>query len=186
MNKIYGILLAAGEGRRAGFGKLSREINGKSMLEHVAERVYNSRLDDVIIITGYERVFAEKIAKKFGFKTVYNKNYPKGMSTSLKRGITSLPNNCKAFAVILGDMPYIKTSTINSLISTFSNNTNGIVIPRYKNKRGHPVIMSIKYKDQILLIKGDKGARDIIKENLEDILFLDVNDEGILKDIDKF
>lgn len=186
MKKIYGIILAAGKGRRAGFGKLSRKINQKSMLEHVAKTAYDSNLYDTIIITGYERIFAEKIANKFGFKSFYNPNYSKGMSTSLKLGVTCLPRNCEAFCIILGDMPYIKTSTINSLIFTFMNSKKDIVVPKYKNQRGHPVAISVKYKKQILDIQGDKGARDVIESNLENVLFVDVDDEGILKDIDKF
>lgn len=184
-NKIYGLILAAGQGRRAGLAKLSRYIGESTMLEHVAKIVANSDLERTIMITGYEDSFADKIARKYDFLTCHNENYMKGMSTSLKTGIKFLPENCQAVVIILGDMPYIKSSTINMLVSAFKSDGKDIIIPVYKNKIGHPLLMSLKYKEQILNIQGDKGARDVIKNNLQNVKYLDVNDEGILIDIDE-
>ena len=185
-DQVCGLILAAGQGRRAGFAKLWRYIGEYAMLEHVAQRVFNSDLEKVLMVTGFERSFAEKIAEKYGFTSCYNENYLKGMSTSLKKGVESLPEDCKAIVIILGDMPYIKSSTINILVSAFECGKKDIIIPVYKNKRGHPIVISTIYKEKILAIQGDKGARDIIDNNLWNVQFIDVDDEGILIDIDKF
>jgi molybdenum cofactor cytidylyltransferase len=185
-NKISGLILAAGQGKRAGYAKLSRMIGDKPMLEHVAEKAVKSDLSEIIVVTGFERDFAEQIAKKYGFKTCHNSNYEKGMSTSLKKGVQVLSDDCLGFAVILGDMPYIKTSTIDALITAYLDCQKGFVIPTYQNRRGHPTIISTKYRQEILEIYGDKGARDVIGANIEDVLFLEVDEVGILKDVDTF
>lgn len=185
-NKIHALILAAGQGRRAGLAKLSRYIGEDTMLEHLAKVVSSSNLEKTIMVTGYEKSFAENIAKKYGFLICHNENYMEGMSTSLKAGVRALPEDCQAIVIILGDMPYIKASTINTLVSAFETGEKDIIIPRYKNKTGHPLIMSSTYKEQILNIQGDKGARDVIKNNLQNVKYIDINDEGILIDIDEF
>ena len=69
-NKISGLILAAGQGKRAGYAKLSRMIGDKPMLEHVAEKAVKSDLSEIIVVTGFERDFAEQIAKNTVLKHV--------------------------------------------------------------------------------------------------------------------
>ena len=184
--RICGIILAAGMGRRAGLSKLSRHIGNKTMLEHVAQKALNQSLAEVILVTGYEQHFAKEIAKSYGFKVCHNENYADGMSTSIIKGVEALPKACTAFAILLGDLPYLKSVTINTLLSAYQNSKKSIIVPVHKNQKGHPVIMSIAYKEQIFQITGDKGARDLIKENYEKVQPVEVDDPGVILDIDKF
>lgn len=181
---IYGIILAAGEGLRAGGNKLSMIIGQTPMLHHVIENALFSKLSGIILVTGCERSFGHKAAEKYGIEEIYNPCFKSGMSSSLKLGIKSLPDKADAFAVLLGDMPYIKRVTIDYLVDFYERSNFGIVIPTYRGHRGHPPIISVKYKSQILKISGDVGAREVIRTNLEDTVTLEVEDPGVLKDID--
>jgi molybdenum cofactor cytidylyltransferase len=79
----------------------------------------------------------------------------------------------------------IDSQTINQLIDGYNNRDKGIAIPVYRGSRGHPVIFNImKYKEPLLALKGDVGARQIIKGNPDDILEVAVGCEGIQIDID--
>ena len=94
------------------------------------------------------------------------KEYLKGQSSSLQLGISALPEDCDAAIIILGDMPDINTTLINQLIENYDPSANkSIIIPTYKNKKGNPVLIDREFFPDILSIKGDKGAKDIIKAN---------------------
>lgn len=182
---IYGIILAAGEGKRACGNKLSRHVMGRPMLQWVVEKAVRSRLKHSIMVTGKEKEFGENIARLYGINTVYNPDFKEGMSTSLIKGVQSLPQDADGFAVILGDMPFIRTETINLLLERFSQWPE-IVIPLFRGKRGHPPIFSVKYRDAVLAVTGDRGARDIIKRHSGKVLYIEVDDPGTIKDVDYF
>jgi len=182
--KICGIILAAGEGKRAGGCKLSRLIQGKPILQHVVETAVNSSLNDVLLITGYERNLGEKIAKHVGIKSYYNAEYLLGMSTSLKLGISKVPEGISAVVIILGDMPYVQRKTLDYLIHQYKVTESKIIIPVHEGKKGHPVLLSCNYNDEIYTTSGDVGAREVIKKHSDEVMYLHVNDPGILEDID--
>lgn len=182
--KIWGIILAAGEGKRAGGGKLSRDIQGKPMLQHVVEMATQSSLDGVLLVIGYERNLGEKIAKCTGIKSYYNPDYSLGMSTSLKLGISKVPEGISAVAIILGDMPYVQRKTLDSIVNLYKTTRSKIIIPVCNGKKGHPVLMSCKYNGEIYNILGDIGAREIIKKHRDEVMHWQTNDLGILRDID--
>lgn len=182
--KVWGIILAAGEGKRAGGGKLSRAIMGKPMLQCVVEMAVQSDLDDVLLITGYERDLGERIAKHFSIKSYFNSDYPLGMSTSLKLGMYEVPSGISAVVVLLGDMPYIQRETLEAIINLHKTTGGRIIIPVYNGKKGHPVLISCIYKGEIYNISGDIGAREIIKKHVDEVVCFETDDPGILQDID--
>jgi len=181
---ITGIILAAGEGKRASGYKLSRYVMGKPMLQWVIEMVIKSNIRQSIIVTGKEREFAEGLATMYGMQTVHNECYSSGMSSSIIKGIERLPTDTDGFAIILGDMPYLKPKTLNNLIDSFSKSM--IIVPVFKGRRGHPVIFPISYKDAMYSIKGDVGARYILESNEALIKKIETDDQGVIRDIDYF
>ncbi|MDD2573806.1 MAG: nucleotidyltransferase family protein [Bacillota bacterium] len=182
---IYGIILAAGEAKRASGYKLSRPVMGKPMLEWVADRAAGSNLKGNIMVTGKERGFADGVAAKYRMDCVYNPDYKMGMSSSLKKGVGSLPEDADGFAVLLGDMPFIRIETINRLIDEFNRNPS-TVVPAFKGRRGHPPIFPVTFIKDILRLTGDEGARSIIEERTGGVTYLNTEDRGVVRDIDCF
>jgi hypothetical protein len=76
------------------------------------------------------------------------------------------------------------SQTINSLVEAFTANRRGIIIPVYRGRRGNPVIFAIRYKGELLNLKGDVGGREIIKRHPDDVLEVAVNCKGVLLDVD--
>jgi molybdenum cofactor cytidylyltransferase len=181
--RVYSIILAAGEGRRAGGCKLTKEIKGKPMLEWVVEKALVADFAGTILVTGMEKKFGEMLAERYGIRTVYNSKFKEGMSSSLKTGISVLPPDADGFAVMLGDMPFIEVSTINLLIAEFYKWPE-IVVPVFQNQKGHPPIISVRYIEEINSVSGDKGAREVIKKNKRMVRYIEVDDEGTVLDID--
>lgn len=184
---ISAILLAAGKSKRMGTPKQLLKFGKKTILEEIILNLINSKVDEIILVLGYK---VEEIKKNTEIEheklvITINKNFEKGMSSSIKQGIRSIGTNTKAVLLILGDQPLITSEIINSTIDAYHEREFGIVAPRYGKIIGHPVIFDLdKYKDRLLELKGDKGAKEIIEANEEDIFKVEVLSDCILVDVD--
>lgn len=181
---ISAILLAAGESKRMGKLKQLMPLGEKSILEHSLDSLIRSKVGEVILVVGRE---AEAVMKKVAARPVMitvNPDYRQGMSTSIARGLDSVNDSAGAVMLALADQPFIDSRVINRLIDEFDTHNKGIVVPVYKGRRGHPIIFAIKYKDELLGLKGDTGGKEIIDRHPDDILEVAVDSEDIYIDID--
>jgi len=180
---ISAILLAAGESNRMAQPKQLMPFGQSTILEQAIDNLVNSAVSETIVVLGHK---AEEVLKAIAVKPVkiaINSNYPQGMSTSIITGLNLIDNRAQAVIIALGDQPFVDSQTINSLLEAFVAHNKGIAIPVYQGRRGHPVIFDIKYKDELLKLKGDIGGREIIDRHSDDVLEVAVNCEGILIDI---
>ena len=95
----------------------------------------------------------EKLAKR-PVKIAVNPAYREGMSTSIARGLSLVDRKTLAIMLVLADQPLIDKETINKLIDTFLSHDKGIAIPAYQGRRGHPIIFSAKYKEELKKLRG--------------------------------
>ncbi len=158
---------------------------GKStIVEQAIDNLLSSVVDETIVVLGHQ---AEEITKTIAtklIKIIVNPNYGEGMSTSIIAGLKLVSGQAQAVMLALGDQPLVDSQTINRLIAEFSRHAKGIAVPTYKGKRGHPVIFATKYKPELLKLKGDIGAREIIRHHPEDVLEVAVDSESVISDID--
>ena len=181
---LSAILLAAGESKRMGKPKQLMPFGQSTIVEQAIDNLLGSAVNEVIVVVGYR---AKEVIKTIATKPVKlatNPDYQQGMSTSIIAGLNLVDSRAQSVMLALGDQPLINSQTINRLVKGFYNHDKGIAIPTYQGRRGHPVIFSIKYKEELLKLKGDIGGRQILKDHPDDILEVAVNCEGICIDID--
>jgi molybdenum cofactor cytidylyltransferase len=183
---IYGIILAAGEGKRMGKVKLTLPLGDKQLIEWVLQAVKFTPLDKYFLVVRPEDKDIIKIGKAWGAEIALNPDFRKGMSTSIKKALLKInTQEVEGFFLILGDQPLITSKIIKKLIKSFSPGKEEIVIPYFKNKRGNPVLFDIYWKDELMAVSGDVGGRVLIKAHPEKIKRVNVSDETILFDIDQ-
>ncbi len=181
---LSALLLAAGESKRMGKLKQLMPLGKSTIIEQAIDNLLSSAVNEVIVVVGHK---AEEITKTIAtkpIKIIVNPNYQEGMSTSIIAGLILVDPQAQAVMLALGDQPLVDSQTIKRLIAEFYNHDKGIAVPTYKGKRGHPVIFAIKYKAELLELKGDIGGREIIEHHPEDILEVAVDSESIISDID--
>lgn len=181
---ISSILLAAGESKRMGMPKQLMPFGDSTILEQTVDNLLSSRVDEIIVVLGCR---AEDIEKRIAAKPVkiaMNPAYRQGMSTSIVAGLALVDDRAEAVMFVLADQPFIDGKIINQLVDGFASNDRGIVFPSCRGSRGHPIIFSIKYRKELLELKGDIGGRQIIKEHPDDVLEIPVDSEGVSVDID--
>ncbi len=186
MGGIWSIILAAGESKRMGFPKMLLKFNGKTMLENVIEHVAESDSDGILVVLGGNWEILIDYVKKYNVKYCYNENYRKGMLSSVQCGLNCLPVEIDAVMVFQGDQPFITPSVVNSVINEFRSSGKGIVIPVYKGKRGHPLLLDRKYRYEVADLDPAKGLRSITYQYAADVIEVHTAEPGILRDFDTY
>ena len=181
------ILLAAGQSKRMrGENKLTKKIDNIPLIKYSIKNILESSVDELIIVLGYQKkAIEETIEDHRKIKFVFNPNFEKGVSSSIKTGLTNLSKNTKAFFISLADMPYVTKNIYNELIELKKNNKEkDIFVPYYKEQQGNPILFSIKMKENFNKIDGDNGAKKLLFDNNQKISRMLVGDKSIITDFD--
>ena len=180
---VSAILLAAGEAKRMGRPKLLMTFGDGTVLERTLDNLLASEVDEVIVVLGARAEKMRKLVAGRGVKTVFNLDYHRGMSTSIIAGLKQVDSRTQWVMVALADQPMIGKETYNCLLRESLGSEKGIIVPRYKDRRGNPVIFSIKYREELLQLVGDIGGRELLKKYQDDILEVAVDSESVTIDI---
>ena len=180
--RLTGIVLAAGLSSRMGKLKQLLPVGGIPSVIRVV-RVLSAIIDDVIVILGHKADHIGEALENENRNCVVNKEYEEGMLSSIQCGLRSIENK-SSYIIALGDQPQIKQSTVSRLLKEASLTPKGIVIPKFKGKRGHPIIISSKYKKQILKLDRIHGLNFVTRKYAYDVLEVDIDESEILKDMD--
>jgi len=195
-------VLAAGVGTRLGGGKSLLPWQDSPLIVHVVEKTLRMpNLLSVTVVLGHQ---AEKLQRCLEtafpavsaspLRIVHNLRWEEGLSASLQCGINALLDSSEAaclrnILVLLGDLPLVREDTLALLCESHhracaGNPQHAATIPTYLGKRGNPVVLSRLIFPLLFTIKGDTGARSLLATLAENALFLPVDDQGILLDID--
>ena len=183
---IWGIILAAGEGKRMGKVKLTLPLGDKKLIEWVLQAAKLAPLDKFLLVVRPEDKEVIKIGKSWGAEIVLNSEYRSGMSSSIKKALHQISSEeLEGFFVILGDQPFINPSLLYKMLKAFTPGKREIVVPFYKDKQGNPVLFDGYWKEELIGLTGDIGGRVLIKTHPERIKKVKISDESILLDIDR-
>ena len=184
--KIAAIILAAGMSRRMGkINKLLEPIDGETMVSRVTHQVVASQVEHVLLITGHEAERVEEAVHDERINIVINPEFADGLSTSLHCGLRNLPDDIDAAVICLADMPAVTSSIIDQLIAAFNPEENRLIcVPVYQGQRGNPVLLARRFFSELNELSGDKGAREFLQKYVDLVCEVEVDDAGVLHDID--
>lgn len=174
-----GLILAAGESRRMGFPKALLRYREETFLDTLIG-LFSSRCSPVIVVLGAaaDRIRAAAIRPAL---FVTNPDYVRGMTTSLQCGLRAVPSESDGVLFTLVDHPAVSPATLDALLAS----PRPLVrVPRYGASRGHPIWFSTSLIPEFLAIPDGGAARDVVRRHAAATEFLDLNDPGVVADID--
>lgn len=181
MDRIAGIILAAGASSRMGEDKALLRWGEKTFLEHLLDALEHSRVGLVRVVLGGN---AEAVRQHIHFgaaEVVVNREWEKGMLSSFIAALDTLPPNMVEAAVLcLVDHPCISSRLIQTLINRFYETGKPIVLPTYGGQRGHPTLFAARLFDELRAAPLEVGARHVVYQHEADILEVPTEEEGIL------
>lgn len=178
---VRGILLAAGSSRRMGRDKLALPwADGTVLSATLARWTAVQDLHEVLLVRRHAGTESWPRVR-----CVENPDADEGMGSSLRTGARALPEDTEAVVVGLADMPEVAAGTLESLIAAWRPlGPRGIVAPVFGGRRGHPVVLGSHHLAALRTVRGDEGARTILKDNAGDLVLVPVDDPGVLLDLD--
>ena len=184
---IKGILLAAGQSKRLkNENKLIKIFKNKPLIHHALISAKNSKISKIIIVLGCQyKDVKKKIKKNKKITLVNNKNYKDGISSSIKAGLNKISKKDKGFIILQSDMPFVKTTDINKIYNSIIRKKYLVHALKYKNRIGNPIGFDISFLNKIKKIKGNIGAKYIVKRLKNSTNYIKVSSEKVFKDFDK-
>lgn len=178
------VLLAAGESRRMGDFKQLLNFGGKSFVECCVDNLLGSRADEVVVVTGHRDDDIRRALKDRPVIFAHNSDYRSGMSGSVKRGIEAASKQSRACLIALADQPQIGTDIVNRVIEAYEKSQPLIVIPTYEGRNGHPVLLDLSLKEEILAMDTAQGLRQVVHAHADATLRVEVSSDAVLIDFD--
>ena len=183
--RAVAVVTAAGSAERFGGKKLLAPVDGEPLLDHTIRSLLEGGVTEVIVVVGTDaRGELERDVNAMNdsrVRPVENPDPSRGMFSSIQVGVATA--NGDALVVLPGDMPYVRPETVRAVIAKYRERP-AIVSPRYKGKRGHPVVMPLSLRDEIAATAATANLHEVIKHHQDERVDLDVDDAGVVRDVD--
>jgi molybdenum cofactor cytidylyltransferase len=180
--KIVGLLLAAGAASRFGSDKLRHALPHGVSIAVQAARHLKMEIPKVVAVVRPGSDELAQALKNEGCEVVVCKNAADGMGASLACA-AGAAQQADGVLIALADMPYVRPTTIAAVRDALVAGAP-LAAPYFRARRGHPVALSRKFLGQLLALKGDEGAKQLVAENERALVKIPVGDPGVIRDID--
>ncbi len=180
---IAGVLLAAGSGSRFGGGKLLARLADGTPVAVRAARALRAAVDRALAVVRPGDSELGALLEAEGFEVLSFAGAADGMGASLAFGVSAAPG-ADGWLVALADMPWVRPETAIA-VSDLLRRGALIAAPAFRGRRGHPVGFGCSLISELEGLRGDRGAREILVRHVDQITFLELDDESILLDIDE-
>ena len=187
---ISAIVLAAGESKRMGQPKMLLKWGNSTVLEHVISVFANVGVEDIVVVTGAMREEVEAVVAvaqtSCPARSVFNEGFVEGeMLSSIQCGLRDLAKKDSGAALIaLGDQPQVREGSVRRVCEMFKETGSPLVVPSYHMRRGHPWLAERSLWGEMLAMRAPQTPRDFLNARADQIRYVEVDDEGILADLD--
>jgi molybdenum cofactor cytidylyltransferase len=179
---IVGILLAAGASTRFRANKLLHVLPGGRPIAVAAAGNLRAALDRVVAVVRPGTPELERALTGAGAEVTVCPDAAAGMGHSLAHAVTRT-RSAGGWIVALADMPFIAPDSIRRVAEALRDGAD-LAAPQYRGTRGHPVGFAAAYRDELARLTGDAGARALLQRDHRRIRVVEVDDPGVLRDID--
>ena len=179
---IVGVLLAAGAGARFGGGKLLAPLEDGIPVGVRAARTLKGAVDRTVAVVRADDAPLLELLGAEGRAVLPVARASEGMGASLAYGVTSSPE-ADGWVVALADMPFVKPETVEAVRRALEAGAP-IAAPSFGGRRGHPVGFQRTFYPDLVRLQGDAGARGLLLRNDEQIVLLECDDPGAVRDVD--
>ena len=169
LSNSYGIiLLAAGQSARLGKPKQLLNYKGKTLLAHSLQIAIETQLQPIVTVLGANLDTLKQSIEPTNTNIVINQEWSEGMASSIRCGIEELLKIAPSIAgviILVCDQPYVTAKLLTDLVEKHEDSSKPIIASRYNNNIGTPALFDKTIFALLLSLKGDSGAKKIMKSN---------------------
>ena len=177
------VLLAAGRSRRLGVAKQLLEISGEPLARRAARLALATSPLDAVLVTGDHAKAVEEAVRGLAIRCVGAEDFEEGMGRSLAAGLRHLDPACAGALVVLCDQPALTAGHLARLVDVWTAEPTFAAASGYAGTVGVPAVLPREWFPRLMTARGDRGARDLLRENGREIRV--VPDERLAQDVDR-
>jgi len=180
LNRVAGVVLAAGEGKRFGGPKALAEVDGERLVDRAVRVLRAGGCDPVLVVLG-----AAVVEVPGADAVLVNEDWPTGMGSSL-RLVLAAPElgGCSAVALVLVDQPGIRAAAVRAVLAAHRAGAD-LAVAAYEDGTGHPVLLGRAHWAGVSeSAQGDVGARPYLAAHPDEVVEVDCTGHGDARDAD--
>jgi molybdenum cofactor cytidylyltransferase len=166
--RVAGVLLAAGTSSRMGRNKLFLPLGGISVLRRAVAAARGAGLDPVLVVLGHESDRALAELQGLPCTPVINEEYARGMNTSVRAGISAVPDDASAAVVMLADMPFVTAGMVRGLMERYRSSETPLVVSTYGDVLAPPILYGRALFPELRALDGDGCGKRVVKAHREE------------------
>jgi len=167
---VAGVVLAAGLSSRMGTNKMFLELGGKTVLCRAVETAIAAKLSPLLVVLGNERQRAEHELHGLACTPLFNPDFASGINTSLRAGISALPDNVAGALVMLADMPFVTAPMIDELLQKWRAGSSPLAVSLYGDVLAPPMLYGRDLFAELRALEGDGCGKRVVKRHRAEAL----------------
>jgi molybdenum cofactor cytidylyltransferase len=183
MYQVSAIILAAGRSERMGAFKPLLPFGKTTVIKACINYLRAAGIDDVIVVVGHNAEQLRNELRDIRVRCVLNPDPAGEMNTSIACGVSALKDGQQSTIIALGDQPAIPHEVVIDLVSEWK--AGGLLVkPTWKGRGGHPVLVDLSLRDQLLNLDQTRGLKGVFEANSAIVRRVEVESPYIARDMD--
>jgi molybdenum cofactor cytidylyltransferase len=178
------ILLAAGQSTRMGQFKALLPFGSKTVIESCVDTYLAAGIQNVVVVLHHQADAIKRQLREVPVDFTFNPDPKSEMSESIACGVRALPEATQAVFITPADYPAVPPTVVSALAQQWSQRQAKLLVPEYENRGGHPVLIDISFRDELLELNSKGGLRGFLEDHRRDVLRVPVNSTFIARDLD--
>jgi len=183
VHEISAILLAAGQSRRMGAFKPLLPFGDKTVIESCLDNLRASEIDEIVVVVGHRADEVREHLKEAGVRFALNSDPESEMGVSIARGVEQISQDAQALLIALVDHPAVQSQTIKQIVDEWRSGVH-LVQPEFAGRGGHPVLVDLRYRAELVHLDPQKGLRDFFDAHRSEVRRLPVASPYVARDMD--
>jgi len=181
MSQVTAILLAAGRSSRMGAFKPLLPFGNKTVIECCIDYLRDGGVEEILVVLGHS---ADEIREQVsGVKFALNPDPDSPMGASIAAGVRELPETAGATLIALVDHPAVPPTIVSTLLESWKSGAR-LVIPTWQGRGGHPVLVDLSFKPELLTLSESGGLRALFDAHRNEVTRVPVSSPFIARDMD--
>ena len=161
--RLAGVVLAAGTSSRMGRNKLFEPLGGTSVLRRAVGTAREAGLDPVLVVLGHQSDRALMELAGLRCTPVLNAEFARGMNTSLRAGISAVPDDASGAVLMLADMPFVTAAMVRALVERYRASEAPLVASVYGEVLAPPILYGRPLFGELRTLAGDGCGKQVVK-----------------------
>ncbi len=181
---LAAIILAAGQSKRMGALKPLLPFGNKSVIENCIDYLSSGGVETIVIVLGHRAEAIKERLSHLPIQFALNPNPESEMAESIACGVRALPLDCEATFITPADYPAVPETVVVTLAGNWRNGSARILIPEHAGHGGHPVLVDLCFRENLLSLDPGRGLRGLFDDNREHVRRVPVDSPFVARDLD--